>query len=75
MGYIKVKNKDHLVRDSKSNGIVNMDETGYKNYLDNYKRIYNESKKIESIETEMNVIKDDINEIKSMLRDLINGPK
>ena len=31
MSYLKVKDKDHLLRDVNSNGIVNTDENEYKN--------------------------------------------
>ena len=73
MDYIKVKDKNHLFRDSSSEGIVNTDVEGYNNYIDAYKRKLNESKKIESIENDMNKIKDDLNEIKLLLRNLTNG--
>jgi len=73
MEYIKVKDKDHLARDMNSNGIVNFDKDGYKQYVENYKRVYSQTQKIKNLESEMSEIKDDLNEIKSLLRNLANG--
>lgn len=70
---IKVKDKNSLVRDVTSNGIVNIDTDAYQNYVDNYRRVYNESQKIKNLEDDLNSIKDDINEIKNLLRNLKNG--
>jgi hypothetical protein len=72
MDYVKVKDKDHLLRDVYSNGIVNNDSDGYQNYVENYKRAYNESKKIKDLEFEMSEIKNDLHEIKTLLRSMIN---
>ena len=40
MNYIKVKDKDYLLRDIESNGIINSDDIGYQAYVENYKRTY-----------------------------------
>lgn len=73
MDHIKVKDKDHLVRDPYSNGIVNIDENGYNAYLQSYKKAYMESQKIKNLENDVNQIKNDLNEIKTLLRNLSNG--
>jgi len=73
MDYIKVKDKNHLVRDINSNGIVNFDVDGYNQYTENYKRIYNETQRIKNLETDVSEIKNDLNEIKTLLRNLANG--
>lgn len=69
--YIKVKDKNYLVRDPMSNGILNTDENEYKNYIENYKKKYQESKKINDFEDRMNSMQDDLNEIKSLLKELL----
>ncbi len=71
--YIKVKDKDHLVRDSYSQGIVNTDIDSYNAYIQNYKKTYIESQKIKHLEIEVNEIKSDLNEIKNLLRSLVDG--
>ena len=71
MEYIKVKDRDNLVRDSLSNGIVNTDIDGYNAYIENYKKSYSEAKRIKSIEEDLNDLKSDISEIKDLLRGLL----
>lgn len=73
MNYIKVKDKDYLERDLDSNGIVNTDVQGYEQYIQNYKRRYNESQRIKNLECDVNEMKNDLNEIKDLLRSLVNG--
>lgn len=73
MDYIKVKDKDYLLRDIFSNGIISNDDQGYQAYVENYKRAYNESKKIKNLESQMSEVKSDLNEIKNLLRNLANG--
>lgn len=75
MEYIKVKDKDYLYRDFNSNGIVNADLDSYDSYIQNYKKLYNESKRIESLENDVNEIKNNLNEIKDLLWSLSNGSK
>ena len=70
MEYIKVKDKDNLVRDSYSNGIVNTDIDGYRAYIQNYKKAYNDSQRIKDLENNVNEIKNDLSEIKDLLRNL-----
>jgi hypothetical protein len=73
MKYVKVKDKNNLERDMNSNGIVNTDTTGYENYLQNYTRKYNETQRIVNLENDVNEIKTDLTEIKTLLRSLVNG--
>jgi len=73
MEYIKVKDKNNLVRDTYSNAIVNTDYENYKKYIDSYKRKLEESKRIQNLESEIGEIKNDLNEIKFLLRNLSNG--
>lgn len=73
MEYIKVKDKDHLVRDSYSNGIVSTDIDSYNAYIQSYKKAYNESQRIKGLESDLSEMKSDLNEIKNLLRNLANG--
>lgn len=70
MEYIKVKDKNNLVRDTYSNGIVNTDYENYKKYVDSYKRKVEESNRIQKLESEIDNIRTDLNEIKDLLRNL-----
>lgn len=75
MSYIKVKDKDYLIRDMDSNGIINTDDNAYNSYVENYRKRFNESKKIKILEDDVNEIKNDLNEIKLLLRSLTNESK
>lgn len=70
MELIKVKDKNGLYRDPYSNGIVNTNETQYKNYIENYKKSYIEKQRIKNLENDINEVKNDLNEIKELLRNL-----
>lgn len=70
MEYIKVKDKNNLVRDTYSNGIVNTDYENYKKYVDSYKKKIEESNRIQTLENEIGNIKNDLSEIKDLLRNL-----
>lgn len=73
MDYIKVKDKDNLLRDINSNGVVNDDIEGYQQYIESYKRIKSSNLKINELENNMKDIKNDIDEIKFLLKKLTNG--
>ena len=65
---IRVKGHTNLYRDEHSGAIVNCDSTSYNQYLN----IVNNK---ESQKKEIDMIKQDIDEIKLLLRQLINNPK
>lgn len=73
MDHVRVKDKNHLVRNENTNAIINTDVSGYIEYENNYKRLYNQNKRIEQVEKNVNEIKSDLNEIKNLLRNLANG--
>ena len=62
---IRVKGYANLYRDENSGAIVNCDSAAYNQYLNT---IHNR----ESQRKELDQIKQDINEIKTLLRELIN---
>jgi hypothetical protein len=70
MEKIKIKDEFNLFRDSYTNAIVNTDMQSYNNYISSKKTKEEESKKIESIENEIINVKNDLNEIKELLRNL-----
>jgi hypothetical protein len=73
MTYLKVKDKDYLLRDVNSNGIVNNDEVGYKNYVNNYIKQISSKNKIEELEKQVDCIKNDVKEIKDLILKLLNS--
>lgn len=65
---IRVKGYSNLYRDENSGAIVNCDSAAYNQYIN----IVNNK---ESQKRELDTIKQDIIEIKSLLKELLNGSK
>lgn len=62
----------NLYRDSMSGAIVNKNVNEYNSYIqDKYVKV-NNIKRIENLEVSVESIKDDLSEIKSLLRSLVN---
>jgi hypothetical protein len=66
MTYLKVKGRDNLVKNSRTNFVVNTNRSEY----DEYK---SRQKKAESMEEDLAELKSEMNEIKQLLRSLVNG--
>ena len=62
---IPVEGHKNLFRDEKTGAIVNMDATGYSNYMSDKRR--NSDK-----QAEINAMKDEIETLKSMLNELVS---
>jgi hypothetical protein len=71
MNYIKVEGHSHLLRDSKTNSIVNTNMIEYQEYLNRRNTKTNENEKIKNLEDDVSHIKNDLDEIKLLLRNLI----
>ena len=66
MTYLKVQGRDNLVKNSRTNFVVNTNRSEY----DEYK---SRQKKAESMEEDLAELKSEMNEIKQLLRNLANG--
>jgi len=73
MSYIKVKDNENLVRDSKSNCIINTNKSEYDEYLARRKSKQNEKNKVENLERDLSTLRNELDEIKNLLRSLVNG--
>jgi hypothetical protein len=73
--YIKVSGHSGLVRDPKTNSIINTNSSEYQEYLHKKQLKNEESKKIQNLESDLSTLKNDIEEIKNLLRGLSNGSK
>lgn len=73
MNLIPVEGERNLARDMRTNAIINTNEQDYNAYLARKKSAMNEKQKIESLESQINEVKNDLNEIKMLLRRLSNG--
>lgn len=74
MEYSKVSGHSNLVRDEETKAIINTNMTDYNNYIMQKRIKEKESQKIQSIENEVANIKEDLTEIKYLLRRMINEP-
>jgi len=72
MKYSKVQGYDHLLRDETTKSIINTNVSDYDNYLKMKAIKEKESQKIQKIEDDLDSLKNDINEIKNLLRNLVN---
>ena len=73
MPYIKVKDNIHLLRNTDSNCIVNTNKSEYEKYLKLREQKQNEVSKVENIERDISTLRNEITEIKDMLRSIVNG--
>ena len=73
MDYIKVKGHDHLIRDPKTNAIINTNMSEYNEYLSRRDSKLKNNQKVQNLESDVANMKEDLDEIKFLLRRLVNG--
>ena len=73
MDYYKVKDHNDLVRDPKSGSIINVNSMDYQRYIANREVRTEDSQKVENVEQDLANLKSEISEIKSLLKELVNG--
>ena len=73
MEFIKVKDNEHLIKNTKSNFIVNTNKSEYDEYIARRKLKQSEKQKVENIERDISTLRNEISEIKDLLRSLVNG--
>ena len=66
MNHLKVKDNDHLYRDVNTGAIINTDRSSFEKYKKSKLKFLN-------MEHELDYLKGEISEIKSMLKELVNG--
>ena len=75
MEYLKVKGYSNLIRDPKTNSIINTSMAEYQEYISRRDVKKNEEQKIQYIENDLAMMKCDLDEIKTLLRSLLNESK
>jgi hypothetical protein len=75
MEKIPVKGHSNLYRDVRSGAIVNTSSSDYDSYISLRQSKEKENQKIQNFKEELDNMKDDINEIKFLLKELINGSR
>ncbi len=68
---IRVEGHSDLVRDPVTNAIINTNKSKYEEYISRRNIKKNETQKVHDLEDELSCIKDDLNEIKSLLKEII----
>jgi|TARA_R110001599_G_C11704545_1_gene603469 hypothetical protein len=70
--YVQVKNKDDLVRDTHSNAIVNNNKSAYALAKKRAEAAQKQRDEIRSATREINTIKNEMHDIKSMIKTLLD---
>ena len=68
-----VKNNRDLARDPKTNCIVNVNDLEYQKYISSRSVKQKKNESLDSMKTDLDNLKGEINEIKSLLKELVNG--
>ena len=69
----KVKDQSDLARDPQTGSIVNVNNLDYEKYIASRKVKNAKTKQVTSIEEDLVNLKNEMNEIKSLLKELVNG--
>ena len=70
--YLKVESEDSLVRDVDSNAIVNQNQSEFDKFLELSQRKYQEKKKFDDMRSDLDSLREDMNEIKTLLRNIMD---
>ena len=70
---IPVEGSNDLVRDPKTDQIINTNTSAYEQYISQRKKRKLEKEKSLSVEEDLASLKNEMNEIKSLLKELVNG--
>jgi uncharacterized FlaG/YvyC family protein len=73
MNYLSVEGHNHLKRDPRTNSIINTNMSEYQEYVSKRNKKSEENQKVQNLEEDLANMKSDINEIKNLLRSLVNG--
>ena len=71
--FIKVKDHQNLMRDPLSNGILNDNQSDYDQYVARREAANKAKEKSSNMEEDLANLKGEINEIKSLLKELVRG--
>ena len=72
MNKLKVEGHPDLIRDPKSTAVINTSRQDYEDYMNNYKIRKMKNDRVDSMESDMKNIKNELDEIKSLLLSLTN---
>ena len=70
--YLKVENDKTHVRDMESNAIVNRNKGEFDKFMTLSQKKYEEKKKFDDMRSDLNSLKQDMDEIKTLLKNIMN---
>ena len=70
--YLKVESDVSLVRDMESNAIVSKNKTEFDKFLNLSRKKYEEKRKFDQMRGDLDSLKQDMNEIKTLLRNIMD---
>ena len=73
MTLYRVKDHSGLVKNTENNSIVNENKSEFQSYIENRKRLSSQNEKVDELEQNVQEIKNDLNDIKDLLKKLANG--
>ena len=73
MSIVKVKGHTHLVRDLKSQAIINTDSDAYARYMARKAKQNRKDDKMREVIREVNSLKGEMTEIKNLLKEIKDG--
>ena len=71
--YIPVEGNSDLVRDPTTDQIINTNENAYQQYIIRRQKRKSEKEKALTVEQDLANLKSELGEIKSLLKELVNG--
>lgn len=75
MDFYGLEGHKDLARDPETNAVVNVNTLEYQEYLSRRNNKVEKNQKVQTIEQEVASMKGDIDEIKSLLKELLNGSR
>ena len=73
MDYVQVKDHSDLARDPRTNQIINTNTGDYNQYVARRNAKRKEKNQVLSVEEDLANLKSEMSEIKSLLKELVNG--
>jgi hypothetical protein len=75
MEHSRIDGYSNLIRDEETKAVINTSMTEYNSYMSQKRIKEKENQKIQNLEQDLSSMKDDLDEIKVLLRSLLNESK
>ena len=70
--YLKVESDKSLVRDMDSNAIINKNKSEFDKFIELSRKKHEEKRKFDNMRSDLDSLKQDMNEIKTLLRNIMD---